>query len=116
MNNELNINEPYYVKYYYDNATNKTLMKQLTNPILLVLVDIMTSAKNGQLVLINAYTKKMISRKLSMSDLTIQKELDKFLQDKIMFTISKGVYRINPMYYGKGEWHDICTLRKTCGF
>lgn len=42
--------------------------------------------------------------------------LQKLIKGKIIFRVDRGVYRLNPYLFGRGQWSDIARIRTTVDY
>ena len=105
--------EPPYVKMYLDCLLYlKDLPKGHTS-ILYELLKRMTFAgdDDGNAIFINSAMKNIISKKLEVSVSRINNVLSDLAKGELFYRIDRGMYRVNPNFFGKGEWQDIARLR-----
>jgi hypothetical protein len=105
--------EPPYVKMYLDCLLYlKDLPKGHTS-ILYELLKRMTFAgdDDGNAIFINSAMKNVISKKLGVSLSRINNVLSDLTKGELFYRIDRGMYRVNPNFFGKGEWQDIARLR-----
>jgi len=113
--------EPDYIKLYINTLlTFKDLPKQM-NPLLIELLKHMTYADpeadhGGQLIILNAFAKESIAKRLKLKMNTIDHGLTKFVKCGILKRIGTGTYQANPDMFGRGEWKDIKAIRATFDF
>ena len=63
-------------------------------------------------IIINSEIKRRIAKKLGKTFNTINQYITKLVQHDILIRTGKGVYILNPLFYGKGKWKDILELRE----
>jgi len=66
---------------------------------------------NNQIV-INSSIKREISKEIDKSFNTVNQYITKLVKSKIILRKDVGIYVLNPIFYGKGNWTDIIDLRK----
>lgn len=102
--------EPDYVKLYLkDIALVNDLPKGDTN-ILFHLAAKMDY--EGTVVLISA-TKKLIATALGISEAAVKKAILGLSNRKILIRVDRGLYKMNPYLFGKGDWKNVQKIRLT---
>jgi DNA-binding Lrp family transcriptional regulator len=66
----------------------------------------------GNKIVVNSHIKRAISQNLGKSFNTINQYITKLAESKIIIREGRGVYYLNPAFYGKGKWKDILELRE----
>lgn len=66
----------------------------------------------GNKIVINSHVKRDISINTGKSFNTINQYMSKLVESKVLIREGRGVYYLNPMFYGKGKWKDIVDLRE----
>ena len=66
----------------------------------------------GNKIVINSYIKRDIATRLGKSFNTVNQYITKLSESKILIREGRGVYYLNPAFYGKGKWKDILELRE----
>lgn len=111
--------EPDYVKLYLDTlgvfTKNEGLDKSL-NDLLLATLKRMTYATDDQVVVMNSYIKKAIAEECGKSVKRLEQALTIWIKENIMIRVGRGVYKVNPYLFGKGDWRDIYNIRATFDF
>lgn len=64
-------------------------------------------------IVLNSHVKKEIAKQLNISTGTIDNNLSKFVEGKILERIGRGVYTANPYLFGKGDWAEIFQNRES---
>lgn len=105
--------EPPYVKMYLDTILYLKDLPKGYNSILLALLKHMTYAdsEDGQCIFINSSMKKRIASSLEISISRIDNVLSELHRGEVLTRIDRGMYRVNPHLFGKGDWQDIARLR-----
>lgn len=105
--------EPPFVKLYIsDILYTYDMPKGLTN-VVYALLEQVTYAKKGQLVSISVGLKNQICEQLGMPRQTLNNAITKLVKGHILERVDTGLYRLNPYFFGLGEWKDIDNLRTT---
>jgi hypothetical protein len=66
----------------------------------------------GNKIVINSFIKRDIAIKLDKTFNTVNQYITKLVDNKILIREGRGVYYLNPIFYGKGKWKDIVELRE----
>lgn len=66
----------------------------------------------GNKIVINSHIKRDIANNLEKSFNTVNQYITKLVDNKILIREGRGVYYLNPLFYGKGKWKDIIDLRE----
>lgn len=121
ITNIVNGKEPSFIKLYINTLLAFKDLPKTLNPLLLELLNYMgyadpTANNGGQLIIINAYIKQQIIKKLDMKKNTIEKSLTSLTKSGILKRVGMGTYQVNPNMFGKGDWNDIKAIRATFDF
>ena len=111
--------EPEFVKLYLDClalfSRNEGLDACL-NDMLLAVLKRMSYATDDQIVCLNAYIKEQICNETGKSIKRLEQAITKWVKSKVLVRVARGVYKVNPNIFGKGDWIDIERLRATFDF
>lgn len=67
---------------------------------------------DGMCVTLVPRTKKAICKELGWEKTSsLDNALQRLLKGKIIYRVDRGVFRMNPYLFGKGEWQDISRIR-----
>lgn len=66
----------------------------------------------GNKIVINSFIKRDIATRLGKTFNTVNQYITKLVDSKILIREGRGVYYLNPLFYGKGKWKDIIELRE----
>jgi len=104
---------PPYVIMYLDTILYLKDLPKGFNSILLAFLKYMTyaNAEDGQCIFINSAMKKRIAENLDVSVSRIDNVLSELSKGEVLTRIDRGMYRVNPHLFGKGDWQDIAKLR-----
>lgn len=70
------------------------------------------SEEEGMCVVLVPMTKKAICQELGWQRVTsLNNALQKLIDGKIIYRVARGVFKMNPYLFGKGEWQDVSRLR-----
>ncbi len=111
--------EPDFVKLYLDCLgvfTNNNGLDKSLNDMLLSVLKRMTYASDNQIVVLNAYIKNNICEEAGKSLKRLNQAITIWVKEKILIRVGRGVYKINPFIFGRGDWRDISHLRATFDF
>lgn len=68
--------------------------------------------EEGMCVVLVPRTKKAICKEMGWERLSsLDNALQKLVAGKIIYRVDRGVYKLNPYLFGKGEWQDVARLR-----
>ncbi|MBT2695424.1 replication/maintenance protein RepL [Bacillus sp. ISL-55] len=103
-------NQPEFIKLYLRDILYLSDLQ--TNQSGLLLQLLMRMNYTNEIVL-NSHVKKEIAKQLDISTGTIDNNLSKFVEGKILERVGRGVYTANPYLFGKGDWADIFQNRES---
>ena len=103
--------EPNYVKLYLDQLVTIANLQGWTSKVLYELIGSTTYANEGQLVIVNAGLKRLVAEKLNIKTQTVTNAITALKNQNILIPKERGVFILNPQFFGKGEWKDISKLR-----
>lgn len=103
--------EPAYVKMYINDIG---LWQGLSGGETSVLYQIASAVDYDGIVSLTKYHKDKIKAVLKVSDGFIRNTLTKLVAKHILLKTEaySGVYKLNPYWFGKGDWKDIMEQRK----
>ncbi len=102
--------EPEYVKLYTKDILK---LKNIPNASNSVLLAIMRRLGYNNEIGLYAPIKRQIAEELGLSVKKIEQAIQEFAQKDILLRKDRGLYVVNPYYFGKGKWQDIKKLRLT---
>jgi hypothetical protein len=76
-----------------------------------VIYELIKNVNYGNKIVINSHVKRDISVNTGKSFNTVNQYMSKLVECQILIREARGVYYLNPMFYGKGKWKDIVLLR-----
>lgn len=100
--------EPDYVKLYINDIFRLTDIPKSSNDIMLSVLKRMTY--NNDIALF-APVKREIANELGLKEITISKAIELFVKKSIILRKDRGLYVINPYFFGRGKWEDIKKIR-----
>lgn len=100
--------EPDYVKLYISDIFRLTDVPKSSNDIMLAMLRRMTY--NNDIALF-APVKREIAKELGLKEVTISKAIELFVKKSIILRKDRGLYIINPYFFGRGKWEDIKKVR-----
>lgn len=109
--------EPAFVKLYLDTVLLNKNISINRNPVLNELLKLMPYASSPvNYFALNKSIKIIIAEKTNLSLQTINNAITEFVQQKILLRIDRGLYQMNPLFFGKGDWIDIKKIRTSIDF
>jgi len=106
--------EPEFVKLYVRDILYLVGLPKRSITVLFWLMKHMTYADDelGLCVVLNATFKKMMCSELGFQRIqTIDNCLSELAKFKVVERIGRGMYRLNPHLFGKGNWFNIKEIR-----
>lgn len=100
--------EPDYVKLYIKDILRLTDIPKSGNAILFAVLRRMSY--NGEIALFLPI-KKGIALELGIQEGTVSKAVELFTNKSILIRKDRGLYIVNPFFFGKGKWEDIRKIR-----
>ncbi|WP_440875475.1 hypothetical protein [Thalassotalea sp. PLHSN55] len=99
----------YFQTYFDDSDALNCVTKQENNVIkkLAKLADFETS-----IIYLHSSQKKQIVEDLGIVLKTVDNIIQNLKAKQVLFSLDKGVFILNPFYFGKGSWDDQLQLRK----
>jgi hypothetical protein len=103
--------EPPYVKMYINDIG---LWQGLSAGETSILYQVSSAVDYDGIVSLSKYHKDKIKKILGVSDGFIRNTLTKLVAKHILLKTEaySGVYKLNPYWFGKGDWKDIIEQRK----
>lgn len=103
--------EPPFVKMYINDIA---MWQGLSSGEASILHHISSSVDYDGVVSLAKYHKDKIKDSLNVSDGFIRNTLSKLVSKNILLKTEKysGVYKLNPYWFGRGDWKDIIEQRK----
>jgi len=71
---------------------------------------------NSNLLLYNAAVRAQIAEALGLKVETVKKAVEKMVKAGIIQRPQRGMYYLNPIHFGRGDWKSIKRLRKEVVF
>jgi hypothetical protein len=100
--------EPDYVKLYISDILRLQDIPKSGNEILLAMLKRMTYNND---IALYAPIKREIANELGVKEVTISKAIELFTQRSILLRKDRGLYIINPYFFGRGKWEEIRKIR-----
>lgn len=100
--------EPEFVKLYTGDLLK---LKNIPNASNSVLLSIIRRIGYDNQVGLFAPIKRQIADELGVSLKKVEQAIQEFAQKDILIRKDRGLYVINPNFFGKGKWTDIKRLR-----
>lgn len=111
--------EPNYVKLYLQDMLYLNGLSSQYYKLLNCLIKEISyaSEEEGLCIALIPYTKKRILNEMGWKNMiSLNNALHKLKQYKIIYSIDRGLYRLNPYLFGKGNWQDIAKIRMTINY
>lgn len=111
--------EPAYVKLYLKDLMYLADMPKQYADLTMALLKRVSYAgdTDGLCVTLVSRTKKTICEELGWKNVSsLDNALQKLLKGKILFRVDRGIFRMNPNLFGRGDWQDISRLRMEIGY
>lgn len=106
--------EPSYIKVYMDGIDGLYLVPHYSWRVLLWMLKRMPYAGNGmQWVEFGAAVRRKAAAELDMSVGRINHAVIDLVTAGVLLRAEKGIYQINPVVFGRGEWKEIAKLRES---
>jgi hypothetical protein len=105
--------EPPYIKMYLDSLLYLKDLPKSYNTVLNALLKRMSYAGDvdGQVIVVNKAVKTRISNEIGTTVSRIENVMTDLVKGELLYRIDRGMYRVNPNFFGKGDWQDIARLR-----
>lgn len=106
--------EPPYVKLYLKDLMYMSDMPKGYSALVYALLKRVSYAgdEDGMCVTLVPRTKKAICQELGWEKTSsLDNALQRLLKGRILFRVDRGIYRMNPYLFGKGEWQDVDRIR-----
>lgn len=100
--------EPDYVKLYISDILRLQDIPKSGNEILLAMLKRMTYNND---IALYAPVKREIANELGVKEVTISKAIELFTERSILLRKDRGLYIINPYFFGRGKWEEIRKIR-----
>jgi hypothetical protein len=100
--------EPDFVKLYTDDILRLKDVPKGMNSILLYLLKRMNYENEVYVV---SHVKKEMQKELELSEPTIKKSLELFVEKGLLIRKHRGIYVFDPLLVARGSWEDIRKLR-----
>lgn len=104
-------NEPAYVKLYLDGIEELYKMRSCCWPVLIWIVKRMGYANGEQVFEFGAPMRRRAGEVLQLSVWRINHALSDLVESGALLRVERGLYQLNPMIFGRGEWKEIAKLR-----
>lgn len=102
-------NEDDYIKIYIKHIN---YLANLPSGLEGLIYELLKNMNYGNKIVINSFIKEDIARNIGKTFNTINQYITKLVESKILIREARGVYYLNPLFYGKGKWKDIADLRE----
>jgi hypothetical protein len=102
--------EPDFIKIYTDDILR---LKDIPKGMNSVLISLLKRMNYQNEVYVISHVKKEMEIELSLSEVSIRKSLELFVQKEVLIRKHRGVYIFDPLLVARGSWEDIHKLRLT---
>lgn len=103
--------EPDFIKVYLDNIMLLAEIPNWISKVLYELIKSVTYAEKGHFIVVNPAYKRLIAEKLDMKVQTITNAINTLSKQNILIKKDRGLFLLNPHYFGRGDWKDIAKIR-----
>lgn len=100
--------EPDYVKLYVSDILRLTDVPKSGNDIMFAMLKRMTYNND---IALYAPVKREIANELGIKEVTVSKAIELFTNKSILVRKDRGLYIINPYFFGRGKWEEIKKIR-----
>ncbi|MCP3700024.1 MAG: hypothetical protein GY920_15940 [Aliivibrio sp.] len=105
--------EPPYIKMYLDDICYLNNLKKSSSDVLNMLLRKLDY--DGYITISTRYRQEMLST-LNIKEQTLKNRITELLSSEIIKHSGKNEYKINPYFFGKGNWSDIFNHRQSGEF
>lgn len=106
-------NEPDYVKMYFRDILKMKDIQKSGNE---VLFSILKRIDYSNEIFLFAPVKRKIAEELNLKEVTVSKAIEELCKKEIIIRKERGVYVVNPFYFGRGKWENIKKIRMEIGY
>lgn len=103
--------EPFYVKTYIDGIEKLYSMRPYCWPVLIWMLRRMPYASEDQRFEFGLPMRKKAASELGMSLGRVNHAVTDLVEAGAVLRVDRGLYQLNPMIFGRGEWKEISRLR-----
>lgn len=100
--------EPEFVKLYLDDIVKLKDLPGTSHSVLLCILRYMNYDNEVTLI---SHIKDKIAQKVGIARTTVDNVIKKLKKANLLLPVNRGVFLVNPRYFGKGEWKNIKALR-----
>ena len=101
--------EPAYIKMYINDICQLTGVQNADQGLLRALL--LRLGYDGYVVL-TPRIRQTIGRQLDISEKTIRNRLANLVKAALITPVARNEYMVNPDYFARGDWKQICEMRK----
>ena len=101
--------EPQYVKMYIEDLCS---LKGVPNADQSVLRTLLLRLDFEGYVYLSPRYRKAICNQLDISEKTLRNRLASLVKANLIISVSRGEYMVNPNYFARGNWKNVCEQRK----
>jgi DNA-binding GntR family transcriptional regulator len=81
-----------------------------------VLFSILKRIDYSNEIFLFAPVKRKIAEELNLKEVTVSKAIEELCKKEIIIRKERGVYVVNPFYFGRGKWENIKKIRMEIGY
>lgn len=105
--------EPPYVKVYLDSLASLRPLPPYCWPVLLWLLQKAPYAIPSPYFEIGRPTRASIAEETGVKISSINHAVADLVKHGAILRVRRGLYQLNPQFFGRGEWKDIARMRET---
>jgi hypothetical protein len=98
-----------YIKIYVKHIS---FLSNLPSGLDGLIYELIKSVNYGNRIVINSHIKREMAVNVGKTFNTVNQYITKLVDNKVLIREGRGVYYLNPLFYGKGKWKDIIALRE----
>ena len=102
--------QPYFFQTYFDDSDALNRLTKQENNVIRKLADL--ADFETSIIYLHSSQKKQIVEDLGIVLKTVDNIIQNLKANQVLFSLDKGVFILNPFYFGKGAWDDQLQLRK----
>jgi len=99
-----------YIKIYIKHIN---YLSNLPSGLESLIYELIKTMNYGNQIILNSHIKRGIAENIGKSFNTVNQYITKLSESKIIIREGRGIYYLNPLFYGKGKWKDIIHLRES---
>lgn len=104
--------EPPYVKVYLGDLASLRTLPLYCWPVLLWLLQKAAYATQAPCFEIGSPTRAYIAEEIGVKASSVNHAVADLVKHGALLRVRRGLYQLNPQFFGRGEWKDIVQLRE----